>query len=66
MFLIHHIFIFCLQTHTGSGSDAASLTTKAVYDAATDEYVMNGAKVFISGAGKLPFLEQLTVYSECY
>lgn len=35
----------------GSGSDAASLQTKAVYDAKTDEYVLNGSKVFISGAG---------------
>lgn len=37
---------------SGSGSDAASLSTKAVYDAATDEYVLNGSKVFISGAGR--------------
>lgn len=36
---------------TGSGSDAASLSTKAVYDSATDEYILNGTKVFISGAG---------------
>jgi len=40
-----------LSVHAGSGSDAASLSTKAVYDAATDEYVVNGSKVFISGAG---------------
>lgn len=39
---------YCL-TEPGSGSDAASLTTKAVRDG--DFYVLNGAKAFISGAG---------------
>jgi len=39
---------YCL-TEPGSGSDAASLSTKAVKDG--DDYVLNGAKVFISGAG---------------
>jgi len=38
---------YCL-TEPGSGSDAASLTTKAVCDG--DEYVLNGTKTFISGA----------------
>jgi alkylation response protein AidB-like acyl-CoA dehydrogenase len=44
--------VFCAFA-IGSGSDAASLSTKAVYDAKTDEYVLNGSKVFISGAGTL-------------
>ena len=39
---------YCL-TEPGAGSDAASLSTKAVRDG--DEYVLNGAKQFISGAG---------------
>eukprot|EP01032_Pedospumella_encystans_P032224 gene32224-36378_t len=47
---MNKLISFCL-TEPGSGSDAASLSTKAVYDAATDEYVLNGSKVFISGAG---------------
>ncbi|QIR14924.1 acyl-CoA dehydrogenase family protein [Shewanella aestuarii] len=44
---------YCL-TEPGSGSDAASLTTKAVRDG--DEYVINGAKMFISGAGETELL----------
>jgi alkylation response protein AidB-like acyl-CoA dehydrogenase len=39
---------YCL-TEPGSGSDAASLRTKAVKEG--DEYVLNGGKAFISGAG---------------
>ena len=39
---------YCL-TEPGSGSDAASLTTKAIYDG--DDYILNGTKTFISGAG---------------
>lgn len=39
---------YCL-TEPGSGSDAAALKTKAVRDG--DDYVLNGAKAFISGAG---------------
>ncbi len=39
---------YCL-TEPGAGSDAASLKTSAKRDG--DEYVLNGAKVFISGAG---------------
>lgn len=42
---------FCL-TEPGSGSDAASLQTKAIYDDSKKEYVINGSKSFISGAGK--------------
>jgi alkylation response protein AidB-like acyl-CoA dehydrogenase len=39
---------YCL-TEPGSGSDAASLATKAVSDG--DDYVLNGSKAFISGGG---------------
>jgi len=39
---------YCL-TEPGSGSDAASLTTTARREG--DDYVLNGAKAFISGAG---------------
>src|SRR5580698_4009839 len=39
---------YCL-TEPDSGSDAASLKTKAVRDG--DHYVLNGAKAFISGGG---------------
>ena len=39
---------YCL-TEPGSGSDAASLKTKAVKDG--DHYILNGSKAFISGAG---------------
>lgn len=39
---------YCL-TEPGAGSDAAALRTKAVREG--DEYVLNGTKQFISGAG---------------
>jgi len=39
---------YCL-TEPGAGSDAASLSTKAVKEG--DRYVLNGSKTFISGAG---------------
>ncbi|MBM6623297.1 acyl-CoA dehydrogenase family protein [Micrococcaceae bacterium RIT802] len=39
---------YCL-TEPGAGSDAAALTTRAVRDGG--EYVLNGTKQFISGAG---------------
>ncbi len=39
---------YCL-TEPGSGSDAASLRTRAALDG--DHYVLNGSKAFISGGG---------------
>ncbi len=39
---------YCL-TEPGAGSDAASLTTKAIKDGS--DYILNGTKTFISGAG---------------
>ena len=44
---------YCL-TEPGSGSDAASMKTTAVLDG--DEYVINGSKTFISGAGSTDVL----------
>lgn len=44
-----HLASYCL-TEPGSGSDAASLKTKAVKEG--DHYILNGAKAFISGAGE--------------
>lgn len=44
---------YCL-TEAGAGSDAASLKTKAVREG--DEYVISGAKMFISGAGSTEML----------
>src|SRR3546814_17132212 len=40
---------YCL-TEPGSGSDAASLKTRAVRDG--DDYVVTGSKAFISGGGE--------------
>jgi alkylation response protein AidB-like acyl-CoA dehydrogenase len=45
---MQHFSSYCL-TEPGSGSDAASLKTRAVRDG--DHYVLNGTKAFISGGG---------------
>src|SRR5918999_3807547 len=45
---MEHFASYCL-TEPDSGSDAASLKTKAVRDG--DTYVLNGSKAFISGGG---------------
>jgi alkylation response protein AidB-like acyl-CoA dehydrogenase len=45
---MQHFASYCL-TEPDSGSDAASLKTKAVRDG--DHYVLDGAKAFISGGG---------------
>jgi alkylation response protein AidB-like acyl-CoA dehydrogenase len=46
MMTMDHLASYCL-TEPGSGSDAASLATRAVRDG--DDYVLNGSKAFISG-----------------
>src|SRR5665213_980130 len=45
---MEHFASYCL-TEPGSGSDAASLTTRARRDG--DHYVLDGTKAFISGGG---------------
>ena len=45
---MEHFASYCL-TEPGAGSDAASLKTSAVLEG--DEYILNGAKAFISGGG---------------
>jgi alkylation response protein AidB-like acyl-CoA dehydrogenase len=45
---MEHFASYCL-TEPGSGSDAASLVTRAARDG--EHYVLNGAKAFISGGG---------------
>jgi alkylation response protein AidB-like acyl-CoA dehydrogenase len=45
---MEHFASYCL-TEPGSGSDAASLSTRAVRDG--NDYVLNGSKAFISGGG---------------
>src|SRR5262245_36991864 len=41
---------FCVS-EPDAGSDVSSLTTKAVYDEATDEWVLNGTKSWITNGG---------------
>lgn len=48
-----HLASYCL-TEPGSGSDAASLKTRAVKSG--DHYVISGSKAFISGAGSTDVL----------
>jgi short/branched chain acyl-CoA dehydrogenase len=38
-------------TEPGAGSDAAAITTRAVLDPDTDEWVINGSKAFITNSG---------------
>ncbi len=38
-------------TEPGFGSDAGGTTTRAVFDGSTDEWVINGAKAFITNSG---------------
>jgi alkylation response protein AidB-like acyl-CoA dehydrogenase len=38
-------------TEPGSGSDASAITTRAVLDESTGEWVINGAKAFITNSG---------------
>lgn len=45
-------YCFC-QTEPGAGSDPGSMTTRAVRDG--DEWVINGAKTFISRAGRADY-----------
>ena len=52
---------YCL-TEPGAGSDAGSLRTQAVRDG--DSYVINGSKVFISGAGETDVLVVMTRTSD--
>ena len=48
-------------TEPEAGSDAASIKTTAVYDAATDTFVLNGTKHWISNGG---FAEFFTVFAQ--
>ncbi|WP_226702786.1 acyl-CoA dehydrogenase family protein [Microbulbifer elongatus] len=49
----HKLASYCL-TEPGAGSDAASLTTRAIRDG--DDYLVSGSKCFISGAGATDLL----------
>lgn len=54
-----HAAAFAL-TEPSAGSDAASITTKADYDAATKTYTLNGSKIWITNGG---FAEVFTVFA---
>ncbi|TDI31677.1 MAG: acyl-CoA dehydrogenase [Acidobacteria bacterium] len=47
-------------TEAGSGSDAAAMTTRAVYDAAGDVWIINGSKQWITNGG---FSQVFTVFA---
>jgi acyl-CoA dehydrogenase family protein 9 len=48
-------------TEPGAGSDAASIQTRAVYDADRDAYTLNGTKIWITNGG---FAEVFTVFAQ--
>jgi len=48
-------------TESGSGSDAAAMTTRAVYDEADDVWVINGSKQWITNGG---FSQVFTVFAK--
>ena len=48
-------------TEPGAGSDAASIQTRAVYDADRDAYILNGTKIWITNGG---FAEVFTVFAQ--
>ena len=50
---------YCL-TEPNAGSDAASIRTKAVREKGSDDYILNGGKSFISGAGSTDVLVLMT------
>ncbi|XP_070295659.1 complex I assembly factor ACAD9, mitochondrial [Salvelinus sp. IW2-2015] len=54
-----HVAAFCL-TEPGSGSDAASIQTKATLSEDRKTYLLNGSKIWISNGG---FADLLTVFA---
>ncbi|MCK5438341.1 MAG: acyl-CoA dehydrogenase family protein [Gemmatimonadetes bacterium] len=48
-------------TEPGAGSDAASIQTRAVYDADREAYILNGTKIWITNGG---FAETFTVFAQ--
>jgi len=40
------------MTESGAGSDTSAIRTRAVLDKATDEWVINGEKIFVTGGDK--------------
>jgi alkylation response protein AidB-like acyl-CoA dehydrogenase len=58
---IHGEKILCLGiTEPDAGSDVAGIKTRAVYDAATDEYVINGSKTFITNGHRADVIVLVT------
>jgi len=53
--------IFALGiTEPDAGSDVAAIKTRAVYDAATDEYVINGSKTYITNGHRASMIVLVT------
>ncbi|MGH7551008.1 MAG: acyl-CoA dehydrogenase family protein [Gemmatimonadota bacterium] len=48
-------------TEPGSGSDAASIRTRAVYDSGRDSWILNGTKIWITNGG---LAEVFTVFAQ--